>query len=73
MLSLEDALSIGVDRVQRNFDPMRQQVKRWREQLSAQEAKLTIYRAFIEGDLDVLIHNALPWGPQEPLRTAICH
>jgi len=52
--SLEDALSIGVDRMQRNFDPMRQQVDRWRaQQLSAEEAKLTIYRAFIEGGLDV--------------------
>jgi len=28
--SLEDALSIGVDRMQRNFDPMRRQVERWR-------------------------------------------
>lgn len=35
--SLEDALSIGVDRMQRNFEPMRQQVDRWRgEQLSAE-------------------------------------
>ena len=50
--SLEDALSIGVDRMQRNFDPMRQQVERWRaQQLSAEAAKLTIYQAFIEGDL----------------------
>ena len=33
---------------------MRQQVERWRaQQLSAEEAKLTIYRAFIEGGLDV--------------------
>ena len=56
---LEDALSIGVDRMQRNFDPMRQQVERWRaQQLSAGEAKLTIYRAFIEGDLDVPKHLA---------------
>lgn len=55
--SLEDALSIGVDRMQRNFDPMRQQVERWRaQQLSAEAAKLTIYRAFIEGDLDVPKH-----------------
>jgi hypothetical protein len=52
--SLEDALSIGVDRMQRNFEPMRQQVERWRgEQLSAEAAKLTIYRAFIEGELEV--------------------
>jgi len=28
--SLEDALSIGVDRMQRNFEPMRQQVEGWR-------------------------------------------
>lgn len=54
---LEDALSIGVDRMQRNFDPMRLQVERWRaQQLSADAAKLTIYRAFIEGDLDVPKH-----------------
>lgn len=55
--SLEDALSIGVDRMQRNFEPMRQQVDQWRgEQLSAEAAKLTIYRAFIEGELDVPKH-----------------
>ena len=57
--SLEDALSIGVDRMQRNFEPMRQQVERWRtQQLSAEAAKLTIYRAFIEGDLEVPRHLA---------------
>jgi hypothetical protein len=55
--SLEDSLSIGVDRMQRNFEPMRQQVERWRgQQLSAEEAKLTIYRAFIEGELGVPKH-----------------
>jgi hypothetical protein len=38
---------------------MRQQVERWRaQQLSVEEAKLTIYRAFIEGDLDVPKHLA---------------
>jgi hypothetical protein len=38
---------------------MRQQVERWRaQQLSAEEAKLTIYRAFIEADLDVPKHLA---------------
>jgi hypothetical protein len=36
---------------------MRQQVERWRaQQLSAEQAKLTIYRAFIEGDLEVPRH-----------------
>ncbi len=58
-LSLEDTLSIGVDRMQRNFEPLRQQVERWRaEQLSAEVAKLTIYQAFIEGDLEVPRHLA---------------
>jgi len=45
--------------MQRNFEPMRQQVEIWREQqLSAEVVKLTIYRAFIEGDLDVPRHLA---------------
>jgi hypothetical protein len=40
--------------VQRHFEPLRQQVENWRtQQLSAEAAKLTIYRAFIEGDLEV--------------------
>jgi hypothetical protein len=57
--SLEDSLSIGVDRMQRNFEPMRRQVEAWRaQQLSAGAAKLTIYRAFIEGDLEVPKHLA---------------
>ena len=57
--SLEDSLSIGVDRMQRNFEPMRQQVESWRgQQLSPDTAKLTIYRAFIEGNLDVPRHLA---------------
>src|SRR5712664_4989979 len=55
--SLEDSLSIGVDRMQRNFEPLRRQVESWRaEQLSAEVAKLTIYRAFIEGGLEVPRH-----------------
>lgn len=38
---------------------MRQQVESWRrQQLSTEEAKLTIYRAFIEGDLEVPRHLA---------------
>lgn len=56
---LEDALSIGVDRMQRNFEPMRHQVENWRtQQLSAATAKLMIYRAFIEGGLEVPRHLA---------------
>jgi hypothetical protein len=70
--SLEDSLSIGVDRMQRNFEPMRRQVENWRAyQLSPDSAKLTIYRAFIEGDLEVPKHLArrvheLYFNPQHP-------
>jgi hypothetical protein len=57
--SLLDAIAIGVDRMQRNFDPMREQVERWREtQITDTEAKLVIYRAFIEGDADLPRHLA---------------
>jgi hypothetical protein len=48
--SLQDSLAIGVDRMQRNFEPMRRQAEQWRDQqLSTAAAKLIIYRAFIEG------------------------
>jgi hypothetical protein len=56
---LQDSLSIGVDRMQRNFEPMRHQVETWRtRQLSDEVAKLIIYRAFIEGQLEVPKHLA---------------
>jgi hypothetical protein len=52
--SVIDSVTIGVDRIQRNFEPLRQQVESWRsKQLTDAEAKLVIYRAFIEGDLGV--------------------
>ena len=47
--SLEDSLAIGVDRMQRNFGPLKQQVDEWRAmQMSTASAKLLIYQAFIE-------------------------
>jgi len=55
--NLQDALAVGIDRIQRNFEPMRQQVETWRGlQLTDDCARLTIYRAFIEGDLDAPKH-----------------
>lgn len=52
--SIQNALSIGVDQMQRNFDGMRSQVEAWRQsQLSDVSAKLMIYRAFIESELEV--------------------
>ena len=57
--SLVDALSIGVDRIQRNFEPMQRQIEAWREsQLSDVAAKLVIYQAFVESELDVPKHLA---------------
>jgi hypothetical protein len=60
-VSLVDILSIGVDRMQRNFEPMRKQVEAWKQaRLTDQAAKLIIYRAFVEGELDVPKHLTRP-------------
>ncbi len=51
--SLIDAVSVGVDRMQRNFEPMRLQVNVWKASLIPNQlAKLIIYRAFVEGQLE---------------------
>jgi len=58
-LSLVDILSVGVDRMQRNFAPMRKQVETWKAtRLSDEAAKLAIYKAFVEGKLDAAKHLA---------------
>ena len=45
--------------MQRNFDPMRRQVEaRKGTRLPDEAAKLVIYRAFVEGELDVPKHLA---------------
>jgi hypothetical protein len=57
--SLLDSISVGVDRMQRNFEPMRKQVEAWRQsELTDVTAKIIIYQAFIEGELDVPKHLA---------------
>lgn len=57
--SLEEAITVGVDRMQRNFGPMRAQVESWQQrQLSSTSAKLIIYQAFVESDLDAPKHLA---------------
>src|SRR5215472_13587175 len=57
--ALVDAISVGVDRMQRNFEPMRRQVESWRQtELTDVMAKMIIYQAFIEGELDVSRHLA---------------
>ena len=71
-VDLTDVISLGVDKIQRNFDPMRRQVESWRKsQISDDTAKLTIYNAFVEGGLEAprsllpVVHR-LYFEPQYP-------
>ncbi len=51
--SLIDCISVGVDRMQRNFEPMRKQVEAWQKsELTDVTAKVVIYEAFVEGRLE---------------------
>ena len=46
--SLIDCISVGLDRMQRNFEPMRKQVEAWqRSELTDVTAKVVIYEAFV--------------------------
>jgi Domain of unknown function (DUF932) len=57
--SLIDCVSVGVDRMQRNFEPMRKQVEAWQKcELTDVTAKVVIYEAFVEGKLEVPKHLA---------------
>jgi len=44
--NLIDTLSVGVDRIQRNFAPMQRQVECWRQ------TQITDAQAFVDGNLD---------------------
>lgn len=51
--NLIDTLAVGVDRIQRNFELLQRQIDQWREtQLSHDRAKLILYGAFVEGELE---------------------
>ena len=57
--SLIDCISVGVDRMQRNFEPMRKQVEAWqRSELTDVTAKVVIHEAFVEGKLEAPKHLA---------------
>ena len=57
--SLIDCISVGVDRMQRNYGPMRKQVEAWqRNELTDVTAKVVIYEAFAEGKLEAPRHLA---------------
>jgi len=51
--NLIDTLSVGVDRIQRNFEPLQRQVELWRKtQVTDDAARLIFYSAFIDGKLE---------------------
>jgi hypothetical protein len=51
--NLVDTLSVGVDRIQRNFEPLQRQVETWRKtQITDETAKLIFYSAFVDGKLE---------------------
>ena len=57
--SLIDCVSIGADRMLRNFEPMRKQVEAWqRSKLTDVTAKVVIYEAFVEAKLEAPKHLA---------------
>jgi len=57
--SLIDCISVGVDRMQRNFEPMRKQVAAWQKsEFTDVTAKVVIYEAFVEGRLEAPKHLA---------------
>ena len=57
--SLIDCISVSVDRMQRNFEPMRKQVEAWQgRELTDVTAKVVIYEAFVEGKREAAKHLA---------------
>lgn len=60
-LDLIEVVSIGVDKIQRNFEPLRKQIGEWQEKpLADERAKLIIYNAFVEAGLAIprhLVHH----------------
>jgi hypothetical protein len=57
--SLIDCISVGVDRMQRNFEPTRKQLETWqRSELTDVSVKVVICAAFVEGQLDAPKHLA---------------
>jgi hypothetical protein len=60
-LELKDVISIAVDRIQRGFDPIAKQVSEMRAcELSDPQAKLFIYKAFLEKGIKGIPRNLMP-------------
>ncbi len=57
--SVVDCIAVGVDRMERNFEPMRRQAEAWQKcELTDVTAKVVIYGAFMEGKLEAPKHLA---------------
>jgi hypothetical protein len=74
-LDLIEVVSIGIDKIQRNFIAVEQELRRWQQlEISDNQAKLIMYEAFIEGGLPVpkqllpLVHSHY-FTPQYPAFT----
>jgi hypothetical protein len=51
--NLVDMVSVDVNRIQRNFEPLQRQVETWRKkQITDETAKLIFYSAFLDGKLE---------------------
>jgi hypothetical protein len=51
-LNLVDLISVGVDKIQRNFEPLKYQINEWHDYwLDDKDAKLLLYEAFVEDKL----------------------
>jgi hypothetical protein len=71
-VNLMDSITLGIDSIQRGWEPLIQQVKAFQErQLTVAAGKLLIYEAFIEGALECPKHIARPvhdefFNPRHP-------
>jgi hypothetical protein len=63
LFSLIDCISVAVDRMQRNFEPMRKQVEAWQKsELTDVTAKVVIYEVFV-GRQAGSTETSRPHGP----------
>ena len=70
-LDLADLISVGVDKMQRNFEPLQAQIDDWHDRpITEDETKLVLYRAFVKGPFPLRllprVHEAY-FEPAEPV------
>jgi hypothetical protein len=71
-LELRDSISIAVDRIHRNFEMLEQQVRAMTDfGLTDNDAKLFIYRAFLENEIRGIPRNLMPLVHEHYFKPAI--